>query len=65
MKDLNHPLQSYRLSNDPKLLDKENHISFEVRKILEGIQPDVLKGKSYLLKKLPRLIKQRRNRAGF
>ncbi|WP_283640977.1 DUF1186 domain-containing protein [Mesonia mobilis] len=58
MKDLNHPLQSYRLSNDPKLLDKENHISFEVRKILEGIQPDVLKGKSYLLKKLPRLIKQ-------
>lgn len=58
MKDLNHPLQSYRLSNDPELLDKENHISFEVRKILEGIQPDVLKGKSYLLKKLPRLIKQ-------
>ena len=58
MKDLNYPLQSYRLSNDPKLLDKENHISFEVRKILEEIQPDVLKGKSHLLKRLPRLIKQ-------
>ena len=58
MKDLNHPLQSYRLSNDPELLDKENHITFEVRKILEEIQPDVLKGKSHLLKRLPRLIKQ-------
>ena len=55
---LHYPLTSYTISSDHELLDKENHISFEVRKILEGIQPDVLKGKSYLLKKLPRLIKQ-------
>ena len=41
---LHYPLTSYTISSDHELLDKENHISFEVRKILEGIQPDVLKG---------------------
>ena len=55
---LQYQLQSYTISSDHELLDNENHITSEIREILESIHPDVLKGKGYLLKKLPRLIKQ-------
>lgn len=55
---LQYQLQSYTISSDHELLDNENHITSKIREILESIHPDVLKGKGYLLKKLPRLIKQ-------
>ncbi|WP_274704551.1 DUF1186 domain-containing protein [Zunongwangia pacifica] len=55
---LQYQLQTYTISSDHELLDNENHINSEIREILESIHPDVLKGKGYLLKKLPRLIKQ-------
>ncbi|WP_305067277.1 DUF1186 domain-containing protein [Mesonia aestuariivivens] len=55
---LQYQLTSYTISSDHELLDNENHISSEVREVLESIHPDVLKGKKYLLKKLPELIEQ-------
>ncbi|WP_373058145.1 DUF1186 domain-containing protein [Zunongwangia sp. H14] len=58
MKDLHYQLSNYKISNDPHLLDEQNHLSDKVRAILEEIHTDVFKGRKYLLKKLPRLIEQ-------
>ncbi|MDT0644097.1 DUF1186 domain-containing protein [Zunongwangia sp. F363] len=58
MKDLRYQLSQYKLSNDPHLLDRQNHITDRIREIIEELHPDVLKGRKYLLKKLPRLIEQ-------
>ena len=58
MNDLKFSLKQYKLSSDPHLLDKQNHINAEIHEIIENIHPDVLKGRKYLLKKLPRLIQQ-------
>lgn len=48
-------IQRYKVSGDDTLLDKVNHITPEVRRILEEIRPDVEKGRKYLVKKLNKL----------
>lgn len=58
MKNPHYKLESYAITSDHHLLDEQNHINLEVRQIIENIHPDVLKGRKYLLKKLPRLIQQ-------
>lgn len=46
---------NYKVSGDNTLLDKLNHITPEVRRIIEEIHPDVEKGRKYLIKKLNKL----------
>ena len=48
----------YTLTDDPEATRELNHITPEVDRILNEIHDDVPKGKKYLLKRLPRLIKQ-------
>ncbi len=51
-------ISNYTVSGDNTLLDKQNHITPEVRNIVEEIHPDVLKGRNYLIKKLNKLCRQ-------
>lgn len=51
----NLKLNTYKISSDHTLLDKVNHITPEVRRILEGLRPDVEKGRKYTIKKVNKL----------
>lgn len=48
----------YTLAEDAYVTHEINHITPEVEDIINEIYEDVLKGKKYLLKRLPKLIKQ-------
>ena len=49
---------TYKISVDDTLLDKQNHITPEVRRIIEELRPDLQKGRKYLIKKLNKLSRQ-------
>ena len=46
---------SYAVSGDNTLLDEINHITPDVRRLLQELQPDIENGRKYLLKKINRL----------
>lgn len=52
MGDKNLRLTTYLITGNDSILDEQNHITPEVRRILEEIRPDVVKGRKYLIKKL-------------
>lgn len=51
-------LNNYKITGDDKILDEQNHITPEVRRIIEELRPDVEKGRKYLLKKLNSLSRK-------
>lgn len=58
MKDPKYTLKDYKISYDHTLLDEQNHITPEIRRIIEELHPDLVKGRKYLIKKLGRLIER-------
>lgn len=48
-------LNNYKITGDDTLLDEQNHITPEIRRIIEELRPDIEKGRKYLIKKLNRL----------
>ncbi|WP_300441418.1 DUF1186 domain-containing protein [Christiangramia sp.] len=51
-------LKNYKITGDDTILDEQNHITPEVRRIIEELRPDVEKGRKYLLKKLNSLSRK-------
>ena len=46
---------NYKITGDDTLLDEQNHITPEIRRIIEQLRPDLEKGRKYLIKRLNRL----------
>lgn len=51
-------VHKYNITGDDTILDEQNHVTPEVRRIIEELRPDVEKGKKYLLKKLNSLSRK-------
>lgn len=58
MQHENLKLNNYKISDDRSLLDKENGVTSEVRRIIEKILPDVVRGRKFTIKKLDKLCKK-------
>lgn len=65
MQHENLKLNTYKISEDASLLDKENGLTPEIRKIIEEIFPDVVKGRKYLIHKLNKLCEKYPNVPAF
>ncbi|TDN78458.1 SEC-C motif-containing protein [Salegentibacter sp. 24] len=51
-------LKNYKITGDDTILDEQNQITPEVRRIIEELRPDVEKGRKYLIKKLNSLSRK-------
>lgn len=48
-------MNSYKISGDSSLLDKINHLTPEVKRILDELRPDIEKGRKHTIKKVNKL----------